>query len=394
MHDFIGLPAAARAEYWHDRQERAVADPGLLPTVLAMLGWLGRAQDLSASADGGVARHFSLLSGWSTSYPETTGYIVPTMFDAAERFSDDGLRERGRRMLDWLVALQRTDGGFQGGTIGQQPVVSVTFNTGQILIGLARGVRELGDAYRQPMRRAARHLVESQDADGCWRRFPTPFAAPGEKSYETHVSWGLFEAARVEEDADEARRYVAAARRNVSWALGAQRENGWFEKCCLMRPSAPLTHTIGYVLRGVLEAYRYTGDQALLAAAIRTADGVLRALRPDGALPGRLDDSWRGVVPWVCLTGSAQIAHCWLLLYGVTGEPRYRDAAYATNRYVRSTVRLDGPASQRGGVKGSFPVNGDYGRYEYLNWAAKFLIDSCLLEEEVRAGDQEGAYST
>ena len=29
-----------------------------------------------------------------------------------------------------------------------------------------------------------------------------------------------------------------------------------------------------------------------------------------------------------------------------------------------------------GGVKGAFPVSGDYGRYEYLNWAAKFSIDA------------------
>lgn len=40
------------------------------------------------------------------------------------------------------------------------------------------------------MRRAADWLVETQDADGCWRRHPTPFAEPGEKVYETHVAWG------------------------------------------------------------------------------------------------------------------------------------------------------------------------------------------------------------
>ena len=33
-----------------------------------------------------------------------------------------------------------------------------------------------------------------------------------------------------------------------------------------------------------------------------------------------------------------------------------------------------------GGVRGAYPVNGEYGRYEYLNWAAKFCIDSQLME--------------
>ena len=33
-----------------------------------------------------------------------------------------------------------------------------------------------------------------------------------------------------------------------------------------------------------------------------------------------------------------------------------------------------------GGVKGSFPVDGGYGTYEYLNWAAKFTIDANVKE--------------
>ena len=43
------------------------------------LAWIARAQDHSLSADGGVARHYCLVTGWGTSYPETTGYIVPTI---------------------------------------------------------------------------------------------------------------------------------------------------------------------------------------------------------------------------------------------------------------------------------------------------------------------------
>ena len=44
----------------------------------------------------------------------------------------------------------------------------------------------------------------------------------------------------------------------------------------------------------------------------------------------------------------------------------------------------------RGGVKGAFPVDGAYGEYEYLNWAAKFCIDANLLEAELSKG-QAGA---
>ena len=69
---------------------------GLPETRRAALDWLGAAQDRSASADGGAARHYSLVQGWGPSYPETTGYIVPTLLAAGERLGDAALTARGR----------------------------------------------------------------------------------------------------------------------------------------------------------------------------------------------------------------------------------------------------------------------------------------------------------
>jgi len=72
------------------------------------------------------------------------------------------------------------------------------------------------------------------------------------------------------------------------------------------------------------------------------------------------------------------------MIYQETGDPRHRDAAFAVNRYVRRTVATEGAPGIRGGVKGSFPVNGGYGTYQYLNWACKFFLDANLLEASVR----------
>ena len=373
------LPARAREAMRADRLSRA-DDPGIETTVRAAIGWLTRAQDCTASADGGVARHYGVVDGWAPSYPETTGYIVPTLLDYARRTESAALRDRARRMLDWLVSIQFPEGGFQGGVIGATPRVPVTFNTGQILLGLAAGTHEFGERYRDAMRRAASWLARTQDADGCWRQHRTPFASPSDKAYETHVSWGLLEAARV----DASDEFAGAAKRNVRWALTNQHANGWFENNCLTESHHPLTHTIGYVLRGVVEAYRYFRDEEFLAASVGTADGLLGALRDDGFLPGRLDRQWRGTVRWACLTGTVQIAHCWLLLYGYTGDSRYRDAAFAANGFVRRTIALAGDPNAQGAVRGSWPIDGDYGRFEYLNWAAKFFIDANLLEQDVR----------
>jgi squalene-hopene cyclase-like protein len=377
---FLSLSALGRDLHRKDRAGLPLHDPAIEKVVDEAVAWLGRAQDHSLFRDGGIARHFSLIDGWGSSYPETTGYIVPTLLAYADLRGETTVRPRVQQILDWLVSIQLPDGSFQGGAINATPVVPVTFNTGQILIGLASGVREFGSKYREPMLRAADWLVQTQDSDGCWRRFPTPFAELGEKAYETHVAWGLLEAARLE----PAKPYADSALANVRWALTRQQQNGWFSQCCLTDATQPLTHTLGYALRGLVEAYRYTNDSTLLRACCRTADGLLTAMREDGFLPGRLDSKWQAAVRWACLTGSVQIAICWLLLYRFTGELKYLSAAFQVNRYVRRTVSLDGPPEIRGAVKGSFPIDGAYGAYQYPNWACKFLIDSNLEELAIR----------
>ena len=386
LRDYLELPAVAKSEQRKDRAGLPKHDPGIDRAIEEGIGWLCRAQDRSTSGDGGVARHFSLKSGWSSSYPETTGYIVPTFLAFARERNNTDIRLRAMRMLDWLVSIQFPEGGFQGGLIDSTPVVPVTFNTGQILLGLAAGANEDGDRYRGAMCKAADWLVVTQDPDGCWRSQPTPFAKPGEKAYETHVAWGLFEAARVEPN----RRYADAAMKNIDWALTHQHANGWFANCCLGEPLCPLTHTLGYVMRGIIEAYRYSERQDLLQASMETADALLGVMNAEtGFIPGRLDQNWNSRVSWACLTGTVQIATCWLMLYRFTGKEKYRDAAFVANKYVRRSMNIDGPDDVRGGIKGSFPVNGNYGTFEYLNWACKFFIDSNMLEKEIRESDSK-----
>ena len=378
MHNH-SLPPAAKDEARRDRQGAPQYDPGLRPAIDGALDWLCAAHDRSKTADGGVARDYSLIKGWASSYPETTGYIIPTFIAHARENDTRQLRMRARRMLDWLAEIQLPTGAFLGGKIDSTPKMPVTFNTGQILIGLAYGEREFG-SYGAPLERAADWLVATQDADGCWRKYPTPFAAQGEKTYETHVAWGLLEADRVRPN----RGYADAALKNVRWAMTKQRSNGWLADCCLTDPSQPLTHTLGYALRGLLEAYRFSGDQSIATVARGTADALLAKQRDDGFLAGRLRADWSDAVRWGCLTGIVQIAHCWLMLHEDTGNARYLEAGRRANAFVRRTIQLgDAPEGMRGGVKGSFPVDGGYGPFEYPNWAAKFLIDSLTLEEKL-----------
>ena len=370
----FGLPSAARRAIRHDLAGELAPDPGPAACIEELLVWLGRAQDNSLSEDGGFARDWGFLHGWTASYPETTGYIIPTLIDQASHARPQ-LLTRARRALDWLLTIQMDNGAFPGGRIDQRPIVPVSFNTGQILFGLVAGARAFADpALLAAAHRAAAFLRDSLDPDGVWRRYPSPFALGGDKVYDTHVAWALFEADRL----DPNHGYGAAGMRQVRWALTRQTDNGWFSDNCLDWPEAPLTHTIGYALRGLIEAWRWScwkGDEdaTLLAAAIRTADALAGCIDEAGRIPGQLDRNWKSAASYVCITGNAQIAACWHLLAGPAGRADWAELARRATGFARRTI-------SDYGVPGSYPVDGAYCRLQYPNWAAKFLIDACQME--------------
>ena len=156
------------------------------------------------------------------------------MIEYSKARNDPDALARPKRMLDWLVSIQFPEGGFQGSVIGTLPDVPVTFNTGQILLGLASGTLEFGDGYRPAIRRAAEWLVNTQGAGGAGGKFPFALTEATDKAYETHFR-GAFEAARREPEAVTAE---AAQKRMRPWAAGGQR---LVRDSCLSDRHRPLT---------------------------------------------------------------------------------------------------------------------------------------------------------
>src|SRR5262249_47996136 len=151
-------------------------------------------------------------------------------------------------------------------------------------------------------RRAADFLVAAQSEDGAWRHHTSRYARPGVNTYDARVAWGLLEAWQITGDPW----HHHAGTRNLKWVLTHQRDNGWFDDCCLSDNTQPLLHTIAYTMEGLLEAGALLGDAGLVDAARRAADALRARQRADGSLAGRFDASWRSCARWSCLTGDAQ----------------------------------------------------------------------------------------
>lgn len=349
----------------------------------AAVEWLERCQD--SQPDGGFAGRYRLDRGWTSSYPETTGYIVPTLLALADRLGEPRYLERARRAIGFLLGVQLESGAFPGGEVAANRSIPSVFNTGQILNGLTNwAVTQGDDRARQAAIRAAEWLVSVQDPDGAWRRH-VYYDRPS--TYSAHASCWLAECGQKLAEP----RFVAAAARHARWCLSQiDTSTGWVDLCGFTeRQQAErraYTHTIAYTLWGLLLTAEIAGLPEGIDAVERAATAIARRLELSRRLAGVLDHQWRGRAGYACLTGNVQMALIWFRLYELRGDARLVSAAYKAIDLVELAQPLASPnPALRGGIPGSDPIWGDYIHLAVPNWAAKFFIDALLAKERVAA---------
>lgn len=342
----------------------------------AAANWLAAAQD--SQRDGGFAGRYKLALGWSSSYPETTGYIIPTLLQLADHWNETSWRDRAARAVDFLLDLQLPDGAFPGGEVLENRTKPSPFNSAQILNGLTNWARATGDTRTQAAaERCAAWLIAGQDSDGAYRRhFYLDVAA----SYATHLSCWLAEYGVAFGD----KAALASAEWHLDWALAQQdHKTGWFDLAGFTVEQhsnrTAYTHTIAYTIAGVLTTSLLLNREDGVAAARRAAEGLMRRLELSSRLPGMLDWRWREVERPQCLTGNAQMALIWFALARHDGDWRFANAGIkALDLVKRAQQQSNTNAGLAGGIGGSDPVWGSYIPKALPNWAAKFFIDGLI----------------
>jgi len=350
--------------------------------IAATASWLGRAQD--ATADGGVSWGYRLNGGWVGSYPETTGYVVPTFLALADVLEDPLMRDRAARAVAFLLDQQAPDGSFPGGTV-DRPTGASVFNTGQIINGLTAWYAATQDqASIEAACRAGRWMGSVQDEDGAWRRFGY---ADYPVTYTAHASCWVGDLGKATGDET----FVAIARRHLRWVLDQQdRATGWFERsgfdAASHRRRESVTHTLAYTLWGVLHLGDALTDDAAVAASRRPSLELARLVIREGWLPGVVDSSWEPRSSYACLTGNAQMALVWLRHHVIQPDPALELAARRVLGLVAAAQPRSSQLGLAGGVPGSDPVWGAYIPSALPNWAAKFYIDALLALERSQTG--------
>ena len=356
-----------RSREWRERVEDAIA-------------WIALAK--ARAGDGGVSKGYDLLRGrWAPSYPETTGYTIPTLLNAAVLLGRPELKDLALSLADYLLSVRTPEGGVSHwAAVTPDPIV---FDTGQVLFGWLSAFKATGDSrYLDASVRAGDWLASVQDGSGCWTANQHLGVA---KVIDTRVSWALLELFSVTKTGS----LLDAATRNLDWAMTQQDADGWFHNCAFTTSEDPYTHTIAYTAEGLFESGRLLDESRYIEAARRTANALLARQHRDGHLKSTFAATWRETSRSCCLTGNCQMSRLWLLLHEQSKDDAYLVAARKAVTFVAWTqAAATGMPEIEGGVAGSFPIQGRYERFKYPNWAAKFFVDALLALHRFETGSR------
>ena len=330
--------------------------------------WLLKAQ--AANGDGGYAHSYSLFGGWGRSYPETTGYIIPTMLKVSEYLADSSYRDSAANAGKWLLGIQCSDGSFSDLSGNKQ-----IFDTSQIIEGLLALYKDTGDnLFLDSAVNAGNFLLNSQDEDGKWTKYSYNNIP---HTYYSRASANLLKLFTVSGES----RYRVSAEKNINWVLKQQADNGYFNYMSFSADEYPYLHTIIYVLEGLVGSYGFLKDDRILKSFIRTTNTLLDiSNRPKDMLYSQYDKDWQYRRKEICLTGIAQWAGLLLNLNKLNADTRYLTNAFIAIDYLKTKQFRTGNA--RGALPGSDPIWGSYFRFAFNNWTTKFFIDAILSSKD------------
>jgi len=258
------------------------------------------------------------------SYPEVTGYIIPTLYQWGEK-------ELARDLIIWLVKQQNEDGSFSApdGT-------PYTFDTGQVIRGFVATLDDLPE-IEKPLRRACDWILTQVQSDG---RLATPstkmWGNIADDRIHLYILPPLIEVGKKLNES----KYIDAAHRILEY-YKHQKNIVEFNT---------LSHFYAYII----EALYDLGEIDLAKTGM---EQVAALQRKDGSVPAYVE------VSWVCSPGLAQFAVIWYKL----GMGEYADKA---------VHYLEKAQNESGGFYGSWGKGANYFTKEEISWAVKFFLDA------------------
>ena len=325
----------------------------------------------------GSAGYYHLFKGWSKPYPETTGYLIPTLLHYHSLFPELALNNKAASCANWLCQIQNEDGTFHGGIVDEmnQPVI---FDMGQILLGLASIHKVIpDDRYEKAIIKLYTALMENIEPDGSWNKWA--YVKDYSPAYYTRVIWPMLEAGILLKKT----LVKASMKKSLDFYYDKVAQNLSVGNWSFHPNNPAFTHTIAYTMRGFLECGLLLEETKYIHLVQQQCDHVIKLIKCNGRLAGSYDLNWRGDYSFTCLTGNCQLAIIFLKLYQMERNDSYLETALQILQPVRKSQFRVCIYSLKGAIPGSKPFWGPYQRFRNPNWATKFFLDACAILNEL-----------
>lgn len=328
--------------------------------------WLLSAQKNAVDGEG-YSRKFSLVTGWDRAYIETTGYIIPTLLDVSKLLGENKYETSAIQAADWLLSIQQADGAFTD----IDKYIPHVFDTGQVVIGLSRVVRDYPcSKYMNALVSATTWLCKQQELNGA---FINNSFGGIPHSYYSRVGATMIEAGIVSEE----KNFIEAGSLHLDWVAKQKQQNGYYAHCEFSPNEDALLHTIAYVLEGFVSAFRLTKEERWLQLAIEGVKILKQHSSPIGIPYSQYSPDWQPTNLEYCTTGVAQYAGLCFDVAELTNDVDYYNIGLNIMQHLQRWQTTFGE-NIKGAHSGSIPIWGYYGCMEFLNWNSKFFLDAII----------------
>ena len=338
----------------------------------AALDWI--IKSLNHNGGNGSSAYYSNLYppfGWSKAYPETTGYLIPTLIDYDELYPELKLLDKSIQCGDWICSLAFENGALPGGLEGSKN--ESIFNTGQMLIGLNSIYSLTKDVkYFKIIDSAVNWLCQNLEENGSWKNYA--YIEGYVPSYYTRVVWPVLASNKFIKS-DE---ITLLMRKALKFYEKKINKNLSITDWGFKKGEKAFTHTIAYTLRGFFESSVILENDNLLNRTIDICEKLLKISAFKGRLAGRYSNTWKGDYNFICLTGNAQLSILFTKIFSINNDVRFLNAALFYMEPVLKAQVLKNNYKY-GAISGSSPFYGRYLTLRYPNWATKFFLDAYLI---------------
>jgi len=299
----------------------------------------------------------------STTYPETTGYLLITLLKAYEHSQNERFLELANNQIKFFSSIQNTDGSFFQKENNRQPII---FDTAQILLGFCRLYQHTPtDVILDIVTKSLNWLNSNLNTEGIFLNYN--YKKSYNPSYYTRVFWPMLEASNVLE-----LEHSSDVVNGIERIIKSQNKSLSFPDTSFDGQVKALTHTMAYTVRGLLECSILSSRSDIFSIVEKYMDKMQKIVVRDEKLFGSYNQDWEPDKSFVCVAGNLQFALIALKL----DTPKYIQLITTLLSPVIKSQRSFG--FNKGAVPSSLPIWGKYQRFRYTNWTQKFYSDALL----------------